>query len=316
MGFSRGGRRIGTASTSSTSARPFPTKRGSRSARRFEAGICIYAVTRQSKICRGCSIQRSEAGCNTTGGIIARRYIRTCVNWTVRWPIGRTGNTKSCAVIYGGRPIGLRVFRGVIRSCSHTGRWACGVAPWWEPYELRGSSTVLREARGETPRAYSPRHRVPTWGRSGTIPGATAGTHARVRVGATSGEDAPDTVRAICHRTSTAEWGREAGNLQLSGFHAHLRKYPQDGAIHGDAEDYRQAPGSEAEDHQGRAAQAHARAHSGHRRMAAGSGAGLLQLPCSAGELFPVAVVSARCHSQLVAGCAAEGATRPSSRSV
>jgi len=27
------------------------------------------------------------------------------------------------------------------------------VAPWWEPYELRGSSTVLREARGETPRA-------------------------------------------------------------------------------------------------------------------------------------------------------------------
>src|ERR1039458_8801155 len=156
MVFSRGDRRIGSASTSSTSARPFPTKRGNRSARRFEAGICIYAVTRPSKICRGCSIQRSVAGCNITGGIIARRCIPICVNWTARWPIGRIGNTKSCAVIYGGRHIGLRAFPGVIRSCSLTGRWACGVAPWREPYELRGSSTVLREPRGEIPRGYSP----------------------------------------------------------------------------------------------------------------------------------------------------------------
>src|SRR5882724_12136605 len=31
-----------------------------------------------------------------------------CVNWTARWPIGRIGNTKSCAVICGGRHIGLR----------------------------------------------------------------------------------------------------------------------------------------------------------------------------------------------------------------
>src|ERR1039458_5272120 len=156
MVFSRGDRRIGSASTSSTSARPFPTKRGNRSARRFEAGICIYAVTRPSKICRGCSIQRSVAGCNITGGIIARRCIPICVNWTARWPIGRIGNTKSCAVIYGGRHIGLRAFPDAIRSCSLTGRWVCGVVPWREPYELRGSSTVLREPRGEIPRGYSP----------------------------------------------------------------------------------------------------------------------------------------------------------------
>src|ERR1035438_5701041 len=144
----------------STSARPFPTKRGSRSARRFEAGICIYAVTRQSKICRECSIQRSGVGCNTTGGIIARPctlITLTCVNWTARWPIGRTGNTRSCAVICAGQRIGLRAFRGGIRSCLRTGIWASGAAPWREPYELRGSSTVLREARGEIPRAYSPR---------------------------------------------------------------------------------------------------------------------------------------------------------------
>jgi RNA-directed DNA polymerase len=36
------------------------------------------------------------------------------------------------------------------------GKWVRGVAPWREPYELRGSCTVLRERRGETPRRYSP----------------------------------------------------------------------------------------------------------------------------------------------------------------
>src|ERR1700686_3216724 len=149
MVFNRGDRRIGSASTSSTSARPFPTQRGSRSVRRFEAGICIYAVTSPSKICHGCSIQRFGVDCNTMGGITARRYIRTCVNWTAHWPIGRIGNTKSCAVIYGGRHIGSRAFRVAIPSCFLTGRWAYGVAPWREPYELRGSSTVLREPAGE-----------------------------------------------------------------------------------------------------------------------------------------------------------------------
>src|SRR5882724_6160400 len=37
-------------------------KRGSRSARRFEAGICTCAVIRPSKICRGCSIRNSVDG--------------------------------------------------------------------------------------------------------------------------------------------------------------------------------------------------------------------------------------------------------------
>ena len=31
------------------------------------------------------------------------------------------------------------------------------MAPRWEPYELRGSRTVLREPRGGTPRGYSPK---------------------------------------------------------------------------------------------------------------------------------------------------------------
>jgi hypothetical protein len=83
--------------------------------------------------------------------------VHLVVNWTARWPNGRTGNTRSRAVIYCGRHIGLRASRVVIRGCSRTGRWACGAVPWREPFELRGSSTVLREPRGEIPRGYSPR---------------------------------------------------------------------------------------------------------------------------------------------------------------
>src|SRR5215813_14392554 len=90
------------------------------------------------------------------GDFTARRCIRRCDDWIDRWPAGPSGNTRSCEVICAGRPIGSRVSRDATRSCGRTGRWASGGAPWREPYELRGSSTVLREARGEIPRAYSP----------------------------------------------------------------------------------------------------------------------------------------------------------------
>src|ERR1017187_7953428 len=213
MVFSRGDRRIGSAGTSSTSARPFPTKRGNRSVRRFEAGICIDAVTRPSKICHGCSIRRSGVGCNITGGIIARRCIPICVNWTARWPIGRIGNTKSYAVIYGGRHIGLRAYPGVIRSCLLTGRWACGVVPWREPYELRGSSTVLREPRGETPWGYSPCRAVALSGQASVrLDRIEAG--GVVEAGNQSGQDA-------CDRSGQGE--SESG---LSGLHIPLASRP------------------------------------------------------------------------------------------
>src|ERR1035441_2111687 len=78
-------------------------------------------------------------------------------NWIDHWPAGPIANTKSCADTCAGRRIGWRGFPVAIRSCGRTGSWACGVAPWREPYELRGSSTVLRERRGEIPRRYSPR---------------------------------------------------------------------------------------------------------------------------------------------------------------
>src|SRR6266536_1973179 len=113
---------------------------------------------RRSKICLGCSTRCFGAGSNITGGSTARRYIRRCVNWIDHGPDGLIGSTKSCADICAGRRIGSRVSRDAIRSCGRTGSWVCGVAPWREPYELRGSRTVLREARGAIPRAYAPQY--------------------------------------------------------------------------------------------------------------------------------------------------------------
>lgn len=86
------------------------------------------------------------------------RSIRRCGNWIDHWPAGPIGNTRSCAGICAGRHIGSRGYRDAIRRCGRTGRWACGVAPWREPYERRRSRTVLRGARGEIPRAYSPQY--------------------------------------------------------------------------------------------------------------------------------------------------------------
>src|SRR5258707_12283072 len=91
------------------------------------------------------------------GATTVQRCMRRCDNWIEHWPDGPIGNTRSCAEIYEEQHTGLRVSHAEIQGCSHTGRWACGVAPWREPYELRGSRTVLREPRGETPWGYSPR---------------------------------------------------------------------------------------------------------------------------------------------------------------
>ncbi len=54
------------------------------------------------------------------------------------------------------RATGLRASESALQGYSLTGRWVGGMAPRWEPYELRDSRTVLREPRGGTPRGYSP----------------------------------------------------------------------------------------------------------------------------------------------------------------
>jgi hypothetical protein len=154
--FGPGGRRTGRGSTSLTSVRRWRTTRARRYGRRFGTGSCLCAATSRSKICRGCSTRRSGAGSNITGGIIARHCTRLCGNWTARWPAGPIGSTRSCVVIGEERRTGSHGFPGVIQGCLPTGRWACGVAPQWEPYERRRSCTVLRGREGEIPPRYSP----------------------------------------------------------------------------------------------------------------------------------------------------------------
>src|SRR5260221_12122372 len=91
------------------------------------------------------------------GATTVQRCMRRCDNWIEHWPDGPIGNTRSCADIYEEQHTGLRVSHAEIQGCSHTGRWACGVAPWREPYEVIGSRTVLGEAPGENTYGYLPR---------------------------------------------------------------------------------------------------------------------------------------------------------------
>src|SRR5215472_2189692 len=103
------------------------------------------------------------------------------------WSFGPSVNTNSCDAITDGRPAGSRAFRDALRSCSLTGRWECGVAPWWELYELRGSCTVLREPRGGTPRGYSPHCGIPVSGGCRSFPGGPTGAIGQVWTGAAPG---------------------------------------------------------------------------------------------------------------------------------
>jgi hypothetical protein len=67
------------------------------SARRFEAGTCLYAATRRSRICRGCFNPKIQGWLQYYG-----RYYRSALYPYMRQldrslAIGRTGNTRSCA---------------------------------------------------------------------------------------------------------------------------------------------------------------------------------------------------------------------------
>src|ERR1019366_10495603 len=158
-----------------------------------------------------------------------------------------------------------RVFRVVIRSCSRPGRWACGVVPWREPYERRGSSTVLREPRGEIPRGYSPGggFRKPDGG--GAIPERVSGAAREVRPRITSREDETDRVWAVRRSEPEGAWRGKTEDLYLSGFHALLRDAPERWSIHCVARNGEEADGGEAAGNQGRAGPSSARAE-GRRR--------------------------------------------------
>ena len=154
--FVREDQRIVLGNTSSASARRFLTRQARTYVRRFGAGSCTDAAIGPSRIFRVCTTRLSGVGSSITGGFITRRFILLCVSWIGRWPDGPIGSTRSCEAISAERGTGWRGFRAGIQVYSHTGRWACGVVPWLEPYELRGSRTVLGERRGAIPLRHSP----------------------------------------------------------------------------------------------------------------------------------------------------------------
>src|SRR5215831_4541604 len=68
---------------------------------------------------------------------------------------GRVGSSNGCATKPKGRGIGLRSCVVQIRSSSLTGSCVMETAEQQEPYESRGSRTVLGEPGGESPPGHS-----------------------------------------------------------------------------------------------------------------------------------------------------------------
>jgi len=150
-------RRVARESTSSTSVRPFLRKLARPYGERFETGSCIYAATRRLRIFPVCLTRSSGVGFNTTGGFTARGFIPLGGTSTACSPGGRRGNTRSCGAVFAELSSGCCVLLNGLHSSLLTGSSVHSVALQWEPYELRGSCTVLRERGGATPPRHSPR---------------------------------------------------------------------------------------------------------------------------------------------------------------
>jgi hypothetical protein len=149
-------RKVVRGSTSSTSVLRFLTRRRKRYGKRFEAGTLhlrsdktIEDLSRMFNLIVRGWLQYYGQFYRSALYPPMRQLDRSLARWAARK---------------------YKKLRGHLRRATHwvarisrrdpklwrTGRWVCGKAPWREPYELRGSSTVLREPRGETPRGYSP----------------------------------------------------------------------------------------------------------------------------------------------------------------
>ena len=64
---------------------------------------------------------------------------------------GRAESSNGCVIKPKGRGIGLRSCFVQIQNSLLTGSYVMATAGQWEPYESRGSRTVLGEPGGESP---------------------------------------------------------------------------------------------------------------------------------------------------------------------
>src|ERR1700741_3634545 len=75
---------------------------------------------------------------------------------------GRAVSSNGCVTKPKGRETGLRGCFVQIRSSSLTGSYVMEMAEQREPYESRGSRTVMGEPRGKIPRGISKKRAVKT----------------------------------------------------------------------------------------------------------------------------------------------------------
>src|SRR6516165_7246921 len=73
---------------------------------------------------------------------------------------GRAENSNGCVTRPKGREIGLSGFAAQIQLCSLTGSYVMATAEHREPYESRGSRTVLGARGGEIPPRDSTKARI------------------------------------------------------------------------------------------------------------------------------------------------------------
>ena len=89
------------------------------------------------------------------------------------------------------------------------------------------------------------------------FPGGFSGTAGEVWIGTASRQNAPDRVRAVCRTEPGTKRRRQAGDVRLSGLHAHQREEPE-GSFHGAAQDDPQAHAGQAAGDQAATPPAHA----------------------------------------------------------
>src|SRR5882762_3544149 len=94
-----------------------------------------------------------------------------------------------------------------------------------------------------------------------TVPGGTYGTNAKVQPGTASRENATAGIWSVCDQQPAKAWRREAGNIQLSRLHAHLREEEEQWTVHGVAANDTQKVAGEAESGESRASATDARTH-------------------------------------------------------
>ena len=132
--------------------------------------------------------------------------------------------------------------------------------------------------------------------------GAITGPEARIRANrTTSRENATDRIRTICRIESAGARRRQAGDIRLSGIHAHLRESQEWNELHRPTEDSGKEDARQTPGYQGGVEEAHARAAAKYGRMASTGDPRLLSVSCSAGKSCDAERVSTADHEAVAA---------------